>query len=179
MTSILTVCTGNICRSPAAELLLREYLGDIAVISSAGTSAMTGHGIPAEMLMNLDGAGLDGREHRAQPATVALLQEADLVIVMAAEHRTRIVQDSPAALRKTFLLDEIARAGRANAPLDGATPAERLCNVPAAIRDFRPELASVSSTDVPDPYRRSQARYDEAFAVIDAAVKYISAWVRG
>ena len=48
--SILTVCSGNICRSPLAEQLLRVGLTDLAgvTVSSAGTIALVGEGMPAE-----------------------------------------------------------------------------------------------------------------------------------
>ena len=179
MTSILTVCTGNICRSPAAEVLFRRHLGDLATVSSAGTQAMVGSGIPAEMLMSLDAAGVEGREHRAQQLTDQLARDATVVIAMAAEHRRAIVQQTPSALRRTFLLDELAHAARAGAPLEGETAVARLENVPAAIAAFRPELAGMGIQDVPDPYRRSQERYDESYAMIEAAVRDIAAWIKG
>lgn len=176
---ILTVCTGNICRSPAAEILLRAHLGNIAEVSSAGTHALVNKGIPAEMLMGLDGAGLEGRGHRARQFTEAVGRENDLIIAMAAEHRTAIVQDVPGLLRRTFLLDELAKAARAGAELEGDSPSERLADVPVAIQAFRPELAALGVDDVPDPYRRSQSEYDESYAIIDAAVRDFAAWVRG
>lgn len=40
--SILVICTGNICRSPIAERILRNLLPSIKV-DSAGTGAMVGH----------------------------------------------------------------------------------------------------------------------------------------
>lgn len=178
MTTILTVCTGNICRSPAAEALLREYLGDIATVSSAGTHAMVDSGIPAEMLMGLDAAGIDARDHRGRQLSEEISREADLIIAMTAEHRKNIVQATPAVLRRTYLLDEIAKAARADARLDGETPAERLADIPAAIQGFRPELSAMVIEDVPDPYRRSYADYDAAYAIIENAVRDISAWVR-
>ncbi|MFV0634929.1 low molecular weight phosphatase family protein [Demequina sp.] len=179
MARILTVCTGNICRSPAAEILLRHYLGDIAQVSSAGTYALVDRGIPAEMLMGLDGSGLDGRGHRARLFTEPIGRESDLIIAMAAEHRTSMVQQVPALLRRTFLLDELAKAARAGAELVGTTPAERLADVPLAIQGFRPQLAAMGIDDVPDPFRRSQADYDESYAIIEAAVRDFAAWVRG
>ncbi|WP_084099565.1 hypothetical protein [Demequina sp. NBRC 110051] len=178
MTSILTVCTGNICRSPAAELLLKEYLGDLATVGSAGVSAMVAHGIPAEMLICLDGAGIDGRGHQARQLT-AELTSADVIVAMTHEHRREIVQENPGALRRTLLFDELVHAARAGAELEGDTPAERLADMPAAIAAFRPELAGMAIADVPDPYRRDQAAYDESFSIVEAGVKAIAAWIRG
>ena len=176
---ILTVCTGNICRSPAAALVLQAHLRELARVESAGVAAMVGHGIPAEMLMPLDADGLDGRAHEARQANAEMTAQFDLIVAMAAEHRRALVQDSPANLRRTFLLDELTKAARADAPLEGDSPQERLANVPAAIQGFRPELAGMDIADVPDPYRRSQARYDEAYAMITDGVRDIAAWVRG
>ena len=41
--SILTVCTGNVCRSPAVERLLASKLGPTVSVASAGTHALVGH----------------------------------------------------------------------------------------------------------------------------------------
>lgn len=177
MTSILTVCTGNICRSPVAELLLREYLGDTVTIASAGTHAMVGHGIPDELLVSLDADGIDGRSHRAQTLTETLARDADLIVAMAAEHRARIVRQTPSALRRIFLLDELAKAARAGVALDGATASARLASVPAAIERFRPELATSVVADIPDPYGRSRDDYDRSYAMIRNAVRDIAGWV--
>lgn len=179
MATILTVCTGNICRSPAAEVLLQHYLSDIARVTSVGTGALVGHGIPAEMLINLDSSGIESRGHAARQMNPDLIGEANLVIAMAAEHRSAIVRENPAVLRRTFLLDELAKAARASAPLEGETPAERLANVPAAVQGFRPYLAGMEVEDVPDPYRRSQDDYDASYAMIHAAVADFVNWVRG
>ena len=47
--AIVTICTGNICRSPLAEVLLRERLSGVGVVvRSAGTHALTGHGMSPE-----------------------------------------------------------------------------------------------------------------------------------
>lgn len=179
MTSILTVCTGNICRSPAAELLLKEYLGDLATVSGAGVSAMVGHGIPAEMLMCLDDVGIDGRDHRARQITSAMAGESDIILAMSREHRSKIVRETPAVLRRTVLFDEAVQAARAGAELEGETPAERLADVPEAIAAFRPQLAGMDIADVPDPYRQGEDAYRESFAIIESGVKDIAAWVRG
>lgn len=181
MTTILSVCTGNICRSPASALLVQEYLGDLADSTSAGTHAMVGMGVPAEMLMNLDAEddhGIDGRDHVAQQLRSQLVDQADIIIAMTAEHRTEIVQQTPTAVQRTFLLGELAAAARANAELDGATPQERLAHIPEAISWFRPSLAGLDIPDVPDPYKCGQADYDAAYVMIQESIIAINTWVR-
>jgi protein-tyrosine phosphatase len=175
----MTVCTGNICRSPAAALLLREYLGDLATVSSTGTYAMRGHGIPDEMLACLRADGIDGRDHSSSQFTDRAASESDLMIVMAAEHRRFAVAASPAVADRTFLMSEIATAARAGVELAGATAAERLANLPRAVRGFREGLTGRSPADVPDPYGLGQRAYDDSYAMIREAVIDIAKWVRG
>lgn len=173
----MTVCTGNICRSPAAELLLKKYLGDLATLRSCGTHAMRGHGIPAEMLICLDADGIDGRGHTASQFKGGDARDADLIIAMAGQHRTYAVSEAPAALKHTLLLSEIAETARAGAKLRGVTPADRLMDLADAVRGFRPKLAGVTLADVPDPYGYPQASYDKSYAMIRDAVRDIAAWV--
>lgn len=179
MTSIITVCTGNICRSPAAELLLQEYLGGAAAVSSAGTHALVGRGIPAEMLMALDGDGIDGRGHAAQQYSSDLARSFDLVICMTAEHRRWAVSEAPFALRKTFMLTELQEAARRGAALTGSSLEERVASVPDAVSSIRPLLAGVSLADVPDPYMRSQAVYDATYATLKSLIGEVVEWVKG
>ncbi|WP_084075219.1 hypothetical protein [Demequina sp. NBRC 110052] len=179
MTTLLTVCTGNICRSPAGALLLEEYLGDIASSVSAGAHAMVDHGIPSEMLTELGADGIDGSRHRARQLDAHLMKSADLVLCMTRDHRTLAAQTDPASLRKVFTLMEVAETARRGAKLEGSTPAERLSDVPLAVAAFRPELAGADIPDVPDPYKRDLGAYHESYAMIRAAVRDIAAWVRG
>jgi len=178
LTAILTVCTGNICRSPAAALLLARALGDLATVSSAGTHALVGAGIPDEMLAELAADDLDGSRHEGRLLTEAILTESDLVITMTADHRQRAVRTGPAALKRTFTLAELAAAAGTGATLEGDTPAERLADIPRAVAAHRHVLASYELDDVPDPYRRDQAVYHEAYGLIRGAVAEIAAWVQ-
>lgn len=177
MTKILVVCTGNICRSPACVLLLRKHLGGVVGISSAGTGAMNGNGIPEPMRDLLSADGLDGSAHRSRHLTPALSRHADIIIAMTAAHRTTIVRAETSAIPKTFLLSEIASAAEGCAPLAGATRRERLANIPAAIIAFRPELSALTPWDVPDPFGRGPEVYQEAYAMIKLAVLAIDRWV--
>jgi len=106
-SSILTVCTGNICRSPAAEHLLRRRLqaaGWEGRVTSAGLDAMVGHPADETTVAMLEARGIDVSGHRARQLTVDSLRRADLVLVMERQHRDHIVAIDPTARGKTFLL---------------------------------------------------------------------------
>lgn len=172
MTSIVTVCTGNICRSPAAELLLARALGPDAVVTSAGTHALVGHGIPTPMLRCLDADGLDGRGHAARQFSSAIAASADVVVCMTARHRAWAVKEAPSAFKRTFLLSEVAAAARAGVPLTGG-----VAGISDAVQGYRVALAGVPLADVPDPYMESQDAYDRSYAMIAELVGEIGDWV--
>lgn len=114
MTSILVVCTGNICRSPIAEGLLRGELlrrfGDGApLVSSAGTAGWEGSPASAEGVEAAAELGVDISAHRARKVRGELLREADLIVCMAGEHRDRLVAQLPEVAGRTFTLKELVR----------------------------------------------------------------------
>lgn len=106
---ILTVCTGNICRSPVAERLLAARLGDRAEVTSAGTRAVVGAPIDPGMASLLDTAGEASGGFAARQLTATQIRDADLVLALTRAHRARILEEVPAALRRTFTLLEFAR----------------------------------------------------------------------
>jgi len=102
---ILFVCVGNICRSPSAEVMLRDALGNRDIqVSSAGLGALVNHGIDATAQALLVEHGLDGTAHRARQISPAILSAADLVLTMERKHVKRITEQAPEASGKTFLL---------------------------------------------------------------------------
>lgn len=178
---ILTVCTGNVCRSPAAELFLAHDLAalEFVEISSAGTGALVDHGIPEPGLRLLDADGLDGSAHRGRQLTQSIVREADLVLAMSREHRRAIVELTPAATRRTFTIRELARvaefigtAGDAVAD-SGDTREDRMraaVLLAAVQRGLAPQPGDPTEIDVVDPYRRSDETYRESFGQIRPAV---------
>ena len=90
MYQVLVICTGNTCRSPMAEAVLRSLLGDdlagVVRVISAGTGAVDG--IPATPLAVQVGAdgGVDLSGHRSTALTPALIRASDLILGMEPHH---------------------------------------------------------------------------------------------
>lgn len=113
MTSILVVCTGNICRSPIAEGMLRNALaarfgGQAPTVSSAGTWGVDGAEATPEAVKAAAERGVVIAQHRAHRLSTERAREADLVIVMGTEHRDALAHDLDVASR-TFTLKELVR----------------------------------------------------------------------
>ncbi len=94
--NVLFICTGNTCRSPMAEGLLRAALASRAIdqvtVSSAGTGAWEGAPISeAAYLVGLE-QGIDLSNHRARLLTRELVRGADLILVMSGRHLARVVE---------------------------------------------------------------------------------------
>jgi len=114
MTSILVVCTGNVCRSPIAEGLLRNALerrfGPRAPsVSSAGTQGWDGSPAMPESIEAAREREIDISGHLGRRLSVRMVLDADLILAMAAEHRTQILGASPKLESKTFTLKELVR----------------------------------------------------------------------
>ncbi len=92
--TILVICTGNICRSPIAEGLLKVALPGKTVLS-AGTMAMVGDGADPMSIEVSTANGLDISAHRAQQLTLPLLQAADLVLTLDGSHNDWIHRRYP------------------------------------------------------------------------------------
>ena len=101
---ILTVCTGNICRSPIAEALLAAQLKKSASVSSAGIAAWPGRPAEREAIEVCRGHGLDISRHRARQLDAALLDADPLILVMEETHRRWITQRFPQVREQVFLL---------------------------------------------------------------------------
>lgn len=189
--TILTVCTGNICRSPMAEILLRRTLEPLgAHVHSAGTQALVDYGMPQpaqEMAIALGADAGIVDAHRARYLIEPMLQQADLILTMSREHRSRAVQMMPRSLRRVFTIREFARLAstlstedaRAAADAAGSDPRERLRAVALAVADQRGLSEPVADEDdVIDPYRRSQEIYEQSAAEMTPAVAEVDRIVR-
>lgn len=151
---VLVVCTGNICRSPMGEQLLREAIeaeGLDAAIDSAGVSAEEdGHLIDRRAAETLRKSGYGVPEGRARQVRRGEMREHDLVLAMTSMH---------------------ARSLRRSAETDGANPATvRLW------REFDPAAPQLSQgaaerdLDVDDPWYGPASSFELTLAELEAGL---------
>jgi protein-tyrosine phosphatase len=180
---ILTVCTGNICRSPAVERLLRAgFDGTDVEVTSAGTRAVVGHAISGPMVPLITGAGAPSDDFAARQLTSALVRQADLVLALTRTHRSAVVELLPGAVRRTFTLLELARLAALvdRDDLPSGSPGERFAALlPLAAARRGQQAVRATDDDVADPYGLGDAAYASSFAAMEPAVRAIVDVVRG
>lgn len=105
---ILIVCKGNICRSPMAEIVLRERFKESSAVSveSAGLAAMVGYPIDPAAARVLAMHGMDGSAHVARQIDIAQIRDAHLVLAMERRQLVALQAMAPRTRSKTFLLGE-------------------------------------------------------------------------
>ncbi|WP_241744394.1 low molecular weight phosphatase family protein [Cellulosimicrobium arenosum] len=165
---MLVVCTGNICRSPAAQLLLADVLDSSVSVSSAGTRALVGAAVAEPVARRLTGLGIDTSGFTARALDSSLVERSDVVVTMTAEHRAAVLGVVPGALRRTFLLTELvllAEHAGADA-VSGRDDEARLRALVAAAGRTRATIGPARAHDVADPYGREDARYAEMLAEV-------------
>jgi protein-tyrosine phosphatase len=101
MKTVLTVCIGNICRSPMAEGLLAAGLPHLRVVS-AGTGALVGKPADATAQALMRARGIDISGHVAQQVSQMLCRQADLILVMDLAQRRYLESTYPFVRGKVF-----------------------------------------------------------------------------
>jgi protein-tyrosine phosphatase len=183
---ILTVCTGNICRSPVAERLMQAGLDQVRSgafeVRSAGTRAMVGDAIqpPSADIIRTYGGTPDG--FAARLLTPEILREQDLVLAMTAKHRGAVMQTDASLLKRTFTIREFARMLTVLEKRDAQSAAVDLSafwrELPARAASVRHLALAADATDndVVDPYLRGQELYaqmeDELVPAILAILRF-------
>lgn len=143
---VMFVCTGNICRSPMADVVFRWFidqsgLGDRVVSASSGTGDWhVGEPADGRTLEALERRGYDGRGHRARRFTLTDFDRSDLIVALDRSHE-RVLSNWA---RTTADTDKLGLLMSFDAHAGG-------------------------DLDVPDPYYGDAGMFDEVLAMIESA----------
>lgn len=145
---VCLVCMGNICRSPMAEVVLRQVLerhglGREVIVESAGTGGWhAGAPMDERALLTLAGRGYDGSAHRARQFTEDWFDRYDLVLAMDRDNLSFLRRMAPAAVEVRLF------------------------------RSFDP--AALDGAEVPDPYYGGQDGFDEVLELVESAAEGVA-----
>ncbi len=182
MTHILFVCTGNTCRSPMAEALLRQMAwqrGVTVEVRSAGVAASRGVPISRQAEAVLRDHSIDDRL-TSSPLDADLVEWADLILTLTGSHKSHVLRHFPHAFERTFTLKEYveddpnvlgdleefdsltasAELSRALGEAPEASARQRMIELRQRIPQF----------DISDPFGGSRDEYESTAAEIRAAL---------
>ncbi|MEV4107211.1 low molecular weight protein-tyrosine-phosphatase [Nonomuraea sp. NPDC049695] len=140
---VCLVCMGNICRSPMAEVVLRQTLadrglGDRVTVESAGTGGWhAGDPMDERALAILEQHGYDGAAHRARQFTRDWFDRYDLVLAMDRDNLANLRRIAPSGVEVQLF------------------------------RAFDP--AAEEGAEVPDPYYGGREGFEEVLALVESA----------
>lgn len=146
---IVFVCTGNVCRSPMAEFMMRRKLGPSSdwTVASAGVNAVSGMSASRNAVTVLRELGVDLTPHRSRQLARDLVDAASIIVVMTAAHRDQVQMLFRHAREKIFLL-----------------------------RSFDP---AADSEDLEDPIGADEETYRQISDAIESALPGLMEFIRG
>ena len=154
---VCVICSGNICRSPMGEVILRSMLhsaglGDRVVVDSGGTGGWhEGDSADPRALRALKDHGYDGTRHRAREFRSEWFSDRDLIVVADDGH---------------------VRDLRRRAPDAQASAKVRL------LREFDPTAVDVGTLEVEDPYYGNADAFDHCLTALERACRGLAGYLR-
>ncbi|MHB2148034.1 L-threonylcarbamoyladenylate synthase [Calditrichota bacterium LG25] len=149
---ITFVCTGNICRSPMAAGILKEFITktkfkNVVKIQSAGTLSLTVGPAHPSAVLTARKQGINISGHKAQTISARIMKESDLVIALAMNHYEFLRTHFPEHSEKIILLKSWRRP------------------------------SPIVNPSVPDPIGHEQEFFDQVFNEIKREIKRISPFI--
>lgn len=144
---VLYLCSGNTCRSPMAEGVLRKLVEEMGKSAppieslSAGTLGLSGTEAALYSIDVCAEHGIDIRSHRSQPVTKELLDRVDLIMALAVDHLHYV--------------------------LDVGIPEEKVY----LVRAFPEQEGDLAELSIPDPIGGPREAYEQVFFQIDEALR--------
>lgn len=172
---VLFLCTGNICRSPMAEALLRrasDLRGEPTEVLSAGIT-YDGHAPSEGSVVAMGRRGIDIGGHSSRIMCPELVRSADLVVGMARAHIREAAVLAPERFARMFTLKEIVRRGEARGSRHDQPLGDWL-DALADGRDLTVFLKDSPDDDVRDPIGRPQRFYDETADELERLVRRLA-----
>ncbi|WP_206109254.1 low molecular weight protein arginine phosphatase [Paenibacillus sp. HB172176] len=185
MKRILFVCTGNTCRSPMAEALLRQMArqrGITLAVRSAGVSTVDGLPVSRQTLETLRRRDID-HTGTSRAMTAEAINWADLILTMTSGHKRDLIHRHPASVDKVYTLKEFANQDES--VLADISEMEQLyteMQMKAALGgQLTPEERGrllelerrIPSFDIADPFGGPQSLYDATSEEIEEAVRQL------
>lgn len=114
LPQILFVCTGNTCRSPLAEYLVKGIIAEEGLKFSAVSAGFIRDGMPisknSEKVLSI--YGIDAAAHVSTLLNDEVLRRSWLVLTMTKRHKEKILQLHSASASKVYTLSEFAGKDR-------------------------------------------------------------------
>jgi protein-tyrosine phosphatase len=185
---VLFVCTANVCRSPMAELMMRQELArypDAAIaswrIASAGVDAKVGAPIHPYAAAALAEVGVEADGSTARQMTPELIGRSRLVLTATRWHRSVVVEESPGAIRRVFTIRQFARMCVAGVRLTEVAPDPTVDSLVATALRGRTNLQPSADDDgIDDPIGGDLDQFRTCRDLIEVSVDWIlSAFAAG
>lgn len=178
MMRILFVCTGNTCRSPMAEGILRKLAAERKLkveVSSAGVAAVDGLPISKHAQGVLADQGIQD-EISSKRLSADLVEWADIILTLTGAHRRYVIQSFPEAVEKTYILKEYVTEDTEQAELRELMAEFEMSKAigkelePARLERLRELYHAMPGYDVSDPFGGSREDYDIVAQEITEAI---------